>query len=112
MEGRTTEQVKTAPNPTGKGGFGDNPENRNNGGRLPNPLKEYQRKKFEDMTDKQKDAFLKKVSNVDRWKMSEGNPDNNTDVTSGGKTIVVPPQVASIINDPDTNGETGSSDTE
>lgn len=32
----TTEQVKNegenVPNPTGKGGFGDNPENRNNGG--------------------------------------------------------------------------------
>jgi len=30
---RTTDQVaKKAPNPSGKGGFGDNPENRNPGG--------------------------------------------------------------------------------
>lgn len=28
----TTEQVSTLPNPTGKGGFGDHPENRNPGG--------------------------------------------------------------------------------
>lgn len=28
----TTEQVTTPPNPTGKGGFGDHPENRNPGG--------------------------------------------------------------------------------
>ena len=27
----TTKQVKTPPNPTGKGGFADNPQNRNNG---------------------------------------------------------------------------------
>ena len=28
----TTDQVKKSPNPTGKGGFGDNPQNRNPGG--------------------------------------------------------------------------------
>lgn len=29
---KTTEQVKTPPNPTGKGGFKDNPQNRSPGG--------------------------------------------------------------------------------
>lgn len=29
---KTTDQVRKAPNPTGKGGFGDNPQNRNPGG--------------------------------------------------------------------------------
>ena len=29
---KTTQQVTTPPNPTGKGGFGDHPENRNPGG--------------------------------------------------------------------------------
>ena len=32
----TTQQVKRVPNPTGKGGFGDNPQNRNAGGRITN----------------------------------------------------------------------------
>lgn len=32
MTGKTTDQVRKVPNPTGKGGFGDNPENRNPGG--------------------------------------------------------------------------------
>ena len=32
----TTEQVRHIPNPTGKGGFGDNPENINYGGRSKN----------------------------------------------------------------------------
>lgn len=31
MSKRTSKQVKKAPNPTGKGGFGDNPQNRHNG---------------------------------------------------------------------------------
>ena len=30
-EEKTTEQVRKAPNPTGKGGFGDHPEHRSNG---------------------------------------------------------------------------------
>lgn len=30
-EKNTTNQVKKAPNPTGKGGFGDNPQNRSDG---------------------------------------------------------------------------------
>ena len=29
---KTTDQVRKAPNPTGKGGFADNPQNRNPGG--------------------------------------------------------------------------------
>lgn len=29
---KTTDQVRTPPNPSGKGGFGDNPQNRNPGG--------------------------------------------------------------------------------
>lgn len=32
MSSKTTDQVRTPPNPTGKGGFGDNPQNRNPGG--------------------------------------------------------------------------------
>jgi len=35
----TTEQVKEIPNPNGKGGFGDHPENINAGGRPKNQEK-------------------------------------------------------------------------
>lgn len=31
MSKKTSKQVKKAPNPTGKGGFGDNPQNRSSG---------------------------------------------------------------------------------
>lgn len=32
QQSKTTDQVHKAPNPTGKGGFADNPQNRNPGG--------------------------------------------------------------------------------
>lgn len=36
MNDQTTQPVRPAPNPTGKGGFGDHPENANPGGRPKN----------------------------------------------------------------------------
>lgn len=80
MDKETTEQVRRIPNPTGKGGFGDNPQNRNNGGRVPNPLKEFQKREFESMSDDEKRKFLSKVDNYRRWTMAEGNPSNETEV--------------------------------
>ncbi len=50
-----------------------------------NPLKTYQREQFEKMTNEEKDAFLAAVAPIDRWKMSEGNPDSNMDVTVAGQ---------------------------
>ena len=41
QEVKTTEQVKVVPNPTGKGGFGDNPDHINKGGRPKNSMKSY-----------------------------------------------------------------------
>jgi len=43
----TTQQV---PNPTGKGGFGDHPENRNPGGWKPEYTYSYQCRRFMNMT--------------------------------------------------------------
>ena len=48
----------------------------NAGGRPRNPLKEFSRKDFESWSDKKKRAYLKNVSAIDRWKMTEGNPDS------------------------------------
>ena len=46
----TTQQVnepdKNVPNPTGKGGFGDNPQNRNPGGWKPETTISYQYRRF------------------------------------------------------------------
>lgn len=46
----------------------------NEKGRPKNPLKEYSLAEFNKWTDKQKKDFLAKISPIDRWKMTEGNP--------------------------------------
>ena|SRR3990167_7948053 len=50
-------------------------------------LKEYQAQRFRDMTDKEKDSFLKTVAPDVRWKMAEGNPQN--DLTTGGEKLSI-----------------------
>ena len=39
-------------------------------------LKDYDRRKFKNMFDEEKEAFLKTISPELRYKMAEGNPDN------------------------------------
>lgn len=48
MSDSTTQQV--VPNPTGKGGFGDNPQNRNPGGWKKEMVFSYQYKRFMNMS--------------------------------------------------------------
>ena len=73
---KTTRQVRRNPNPTGKGGFGDNPQNINAGGEPKNSMKNYVAKKLALLSDEEKDKWLKdrKISGIDEWKMAEGNP--------------------------------------
>ena len=52
----------------------------NPNGRPHNPLKDFQRKDFAKMSDKQKKEFLKKIGALDRWKMAEGNPDSDVNL--------------------------------
>lgn len=74
QEINTTEQVKKVPNPTGKGGFGDNPQNINPGGRPLNSMKSYLARKLAEMNDNEKEEFLKKykVSGKDMIEFGEG----------------------------------------
>jgi len=76
---KSTRQVNKNFNPTGKGGFGDNPQNINPGGEPKNSLKNYVARKLAGLTDKEKDKWLKehKISGIDQWKMGEGNPETN-----------------------------------
>lgn len=50
-------------------------------------LKEYQAEQFRQMTDEEKELWLKmhRITGETRWKMAEGNP--QTDLTSGGEVI-------------------------
>lgn len=104
-----TEQVNMNRNPEGKGGFGDHPELINAGGRPKNSLKSYVAKKLAEMSDEDKDAFLKSISASEQWKMAEGNPHATTDVTSGGKELPVP---IIQLNVPRDNGNEENSITE
>lgn len=53
-------------------------------------LKEYQRYKFNKMTEDEKDAFLSDISKIERWKMAEGLPHSTQDVTTAGKPLPAP----------------------
>ena len=76
---------------TFKKGFTGNP-----GGRPRSPLKEFSLKEFNSWDEDEKKEFLDKIAPIDRWKMTEGNPANSTDLTSAGEKlelgVVVLPQ--------------------
>jgi len=55
---QTTEQVTTPPNPTGKGGFKDNPQNRNPGGWKKEDSYSYQLQLMDRMTVSQFKSWL------------------------------------------------------
>ena len=57
MSDSTTEQV--VPNPTGKGGFGDNPQNRNPGGWKKEMVFSYQYRRFMNMSIDELEAYGK-----------------------------------------------------
>lgn len=61
----------------------------NPGGRPKKPLKEYSMAQFESWTDEQKEAFLKSIPAIDRWKMTEGNPDTKTELESTNVEISI-----------------------
>ena len=55
-------------------------------------LKEFAREYLESLPDDEKVEYLKTLPTEIVWKMAEGNPATNTDITSGGEKILVMPQ--------------------
>ena len=51
-------------------------------------LKEYAREYLACMTDEERDAFMDGLDKEVIWKMAEGNPKQDTDITSKGESIV------------------------
>lgn len=78
------EETGRNPDGTFKSGFSGNPN-----GRPRNPLKTFSLKEFNEWTDDEKRDFLSKISPIDRWKMTEGNPDSkiDSDITTKGDKI-------------------------
>ena len=68
------------PDGTFKLGVSGNP-----GGRPKNSLKDYVKAKLSEMTDTEKEEYLKQVPKDLQWRMAEGNP--QADITSGGEKI-------------------------
>jgi hypothetical protein len=52
-------------------------------------LKTFAREYLERLPDDQKVEFMKALPEELVWKMAEGNPANNTDITTGGKPIPI-----------------------
>lgn len=52
-------------------------------------LKTFAREFLESLPDDEKIEYLKTLPADIVWKMAEGNPDTNTDITSGGQSLVV-----------------------
>ena len=67
-EETTTQQV---PNPTGKGGFGDHPENRNPGGWKPEYTFSYQYRRFMNMTVEEFKAWKDLTADKDKTMVEE-----------------------------------------
>ena len=70
----------------------------NPSGRPKKPMKEFSMQLFKSMSQEEKLAFLEKINPVDRWKMTEGNPANETDITTDGESInpLTPEQLAKL----------------
>lgn len=59
----------------------------NPSGRPKGTMKDYLRRKLIEMSDEEKEHFLKKVAAIDQIKLAEGNPHQTQDVTSDGKSL-------------------------
>ena len=84
------------PDGTFKAGFSGNPS-----GRPKNTLKDYVSKKFQEMSDAEKEEWLKenKVSGEFIWRMGEGNPAQQTDITSAGQPIPILGGITHVYTD-------------
>ena len=72
-------------------------------------LKDYSREMLSAMTEDERQTFLEGIPKEIIWKLAEGNPANNTDITSGGKPLILP---ATLINKNDTPRNSGDSSPE
>jgi len=114
----TAKETKTVkrqviPNPTGKGGLGENPQNIDTGGTEADMTYAYLIKKAGEHDSKRDKEKTKKIAAIEKqWEKAEdgelpsvnwladreeGKPKQSTDVTSGGKTIQVFSKVPDMV---------------
>lgn len=102
MEEETAEQTNNRPWLYKKGQSG-NPSGRPKGSKS---MKQWVKEKLESMTDEEREVFLEGLPKEIIWRLAEGNPANNTDITSGGKPLILP---AALIEKNDTTPDPGES---
>ena len=85
-----------------KKGFCPNPAGRPKG----KTLKEFAREYLMTLPDDEKIDYLASLPTEIVWKMAEGNPETKSDITSGGKPLILP---ATLINKNDTSSISGDS---
>ena len=82
----TKQENNRNPDGTFKSGISGNP-----GGRPKNSLKLHLQTKFADMDDEQKEAWLKdnKINAELMWRMAEGNPSTNMELSGEVKAKII-----------------------
>jgi len=56
-------------------------------------MKTFAREYLENLPEDEKIAFMETLPSDLIWKMAEGNPETKTDVTSGGKPLILPSEL-------------------
>jgi len=82
-----------------KKGQSGNPSGRKKG----KTMKEYARELLECQTEEERQDFLHGLSKEIIWKMAEGMPQTNTDITSGGKPIPLFDNTTNVIPNNNSN---------
>ncbi len=101
------QEIIRNPDGTFPKGTSGNPNGRPKG----KTMKEFAREFLMSMSDEEKREWMKDLGKDTVWKMAEGMPKQDNDITSGGKPIIiVPSAVAETFNiqADESNGETGT----
>ncbi len=62
-------------------------------------MKEYARELLQCQTEEERQEFLHGLSKDIIWKMAEGNPENKTDITTGGEKITLTPEKIALAQE-------------